>query len=422
MGRSPDKIERSEPDGLELRPRPRTTRLNRNALILGAVLGGAVLVAAAVTLVQGQAPVAPAGETSVATASSADRFWDKQPDGVPVPETRDELSPVSAGPAPEPNVVPVAAASGPTDPETQRKRERLMRAREVAPLVAGFRTGAISHAQAPALAPPPAPRPAKSDLHPDLLGAIGQSLQQKDETLLQNNQEAKRTFLDESGLGEKDETNPYLVREPISPYEVTAGMILPAVLVTHGDSDLPGLMTGRIRENVYDSATGRHLLIPQGTTVVGIYDSVVTFGQQRLLVAWQRLIFPDGTKLNIGGMPGTDLIGASGFHDQVDRHYKRLFGSALLLSVLTGGATLSQQDDNGSTVDQGSTRDQVKNTLATALGQNLGEVASQMIRREMNVQPTLQIRPGYRFNVLVSKDLIFEAPYLNTFAGGGIVP
>jgi type IV secretion system protein VirB10 len=83
---------------------------------------------------------------------------------------------------------------------------------------------------------------------------------------------------------------------------------------------------------------------------------------------------------------------------------------------------LSQQDDNGSTADQGSTRDQVKSTLATALGQNLGEVASQMIRREMNVQPTLQIRPGYRFNVLVSKDLIFEAPYLDTFAGAGIVP
>jgi type IV secretion system protein VirB10 len=422
MGRSPNNIDRSEPDGLELRPRPRTTRLNRNALILGAVLGGAVLVAAAVTLVQGRAPVAPAGETSLATASNADRFWDKQPDGVPVPSTRDEISPVSSGSPPEPNVVPVASASGPTDPETQRRRERLLRAREAAPLVAGLRAGAISQAQAPAFASPPAPRPARSDLHPDLLGAIGQSLQQKDETLLQNNQEAKRTFLDESGLGDKDETNPYLVREPISPYEVTAGMILPAVLVTQGDSDLPGLMTGRIRENVYDSATGRHLLIPQGTTVVGIYDSVVTFGQQRLLVAWQRLIFPDGTKLNIGGMPGTDLIGASGFHDQVDRHYKRLFGNALLLSVLTGGATLSQQDDNGNTVDQGSTRDQVKSTLATALGQNLGEVASQMIRREMNVQPTLQIRPGYRFNVLVSKDLIFETPYLDTLAGGGIVP
>jgi type IV secretion system protein VirB10 len=421
MSRSPNDIERSEPDGLELLPRPPTTRLNRNALILGAVLGGAVLVAAAVTLVQGRAPVAPAGDASLATASSADRFWDKQPDGVPLHETHDEPSAVSAGPTPEPNVGPVAAAGGPTDPETQRRRERLMRAREAAPLVAGFRTGTIS-SPAMGLAPTPPVQPARNDVTAGLLAAIGQSLQPKDETLLQNNQEAKRTFLDESGLDEKDETNPYLVREPISPYEVTAGMILPAVLVTQGDSDLPGLMTGRVRENVYDSATGQHLVIPQGTTLVGIYDSVVTFGQQRLLVAWQRLIFPDGTKLNIGGMPGTDLIGAAGFHDQVDRHYQRVFGSALLLSALTAGVTLSQQDDNGTVLDQGSTRDQVKNTLATALGQNLGEVGSQMIRREMNVQPTLKIRPGYRFNVLVSKDLIFEAPYLTTFVGGGIVP
>jgi type IV secretion system protein VirB10 len=247
-------------------------------------------------------------------------------------------------------------------------------------------------------------------------------LQPKDETLHQNNQDGKREFLEGSGVSEQEETNPHLVRQPISPYEVTAGMVVPAVLITQGDSDLPGLMTGRVRENVYDSATGRHLLIPQGTTIIGVYDSVVTFGQQRLLVSWQRLIFPDGTKLNIGGMPGTDLIGAAGFNDEVDRHYKRVFGGALLLSVMTAGITLSQEDDNASGVDQGSTRDQVKNTLATALGQNLGEAASQMLRREMNVQPTLRIRPGYRFNVLVNKDLIFEGPYLNTFVGGGLVP
>jgi hypothetical protein len=169
-------------------------------------------------------------------------------------------------------------------------------------------------------------------------------------------------------------------------------------------------MTGRVRENVYDFATGRHLLVPQGTTIVGVYDRVVTFGQQRLLIAWQRLVFPDGTKLNIGGMPGADLLGAAGFSDEVDRHYKRIFGSVLLLNVMTAGVTLSQENDNGNGLDdQGSTRDQ-----ATALGQTLGEVASQMLRREMNVQPTLRIPPGYRFNVLVNKDLIFEGPYLNT--------
>jgi type IV secretion system protein VirB10 len=424
MSRSPLELDTSEPDGLELRPRPRTTRLNRNALILGGVLGAGVLVAAAVTLVQNRTAIAPAGESAHVAAAGADRFWEKEPDGVPArADAADSLPDVSAGPPPEPNVVPVATNGGGLDAETQRRRERLLRARDAAPLVGGFRSSGVSQTSAatPPIGATPA-RPGSGDAHPALLGALSQVLQGKDETLRQNNQDAKREFLEGSGLSEQDETNPHLVRQPISPYEVTAGMIVPAVLVTQGDSDLPGLMTGRVRENVYDSATGRHLLIPQGTTIVGVYDSVVTFGQQRLLVAWQRLIFPDGTKLNIGGMPGTDLLGAAGFDDQVDRHYQRVFGGALLLSVMTAGVTLSQEDDNPSGLDQGSTRDQVKNTLATALGQNLGEAASQMLRREMNVQPTLRVRPGYRFNVLVNKDLIFEGPYLNTFVGGGLIP
>lgn len=423
MSRSPFELGSSEPDGLELRPRPRTTRLNRNALILGGVLGAAVLVAAAVTLVQNRTAIAPAGEAANVAAAGADRFWEKAPDGVPVRASAEPLPDVSAGPPPEPNVVPVATSGGGLDPETQRRRERLLRARDAAPLVGGFRSGGISQASTAAFPTGAAPvRPASADAHPALLGAVSEALQGKDETLRQNNQDAKREFLDGSGLSDQEETNAHLVRKAISPYEVTAGMIVPAVLVTQGDSDLPGLMTGRVRENVYDSATGRHLLIPQGTTIIGVYDSVVTFGQERLLVAWQRLIFPDGTKLNISGMPGTDLIGAAGMHDQVDRHYTSVFGGSLLLSVMTAGVTLSQQDDNASGVGQGSTRDQVKNTLATALGQNLGEVGSQMLRRQMNVQPTIQIRPGYRFNVLVNKDLIFEGPYLNTFVGGGLVP
>jgi type IV secretion system protein VirB10 len=426
MTRSPDGPAKSEPDGLELRPRPRTTRLNRNALVLGGAIGAAVLGAAAATLVESRTAIAPAGEAAHVAAAGADRFWEKEPDGVPQRAYGDGLPEVSAGPPPEPNVVPVATSSGGgLDPETQRRRERLLRAREAAPLVAGFRSGDLAQATpaASVAAASGTGRPASLDAHPALLGALGQVLQGKDELLRQNNQDAKRAFLEGSGVSEQEETNPFLVRKPISPYEVTAGTILPAVLITQGDSDLPGLMTGRVRENVYDSATGRHLLVPQGTTIVGVYDSVVTFGQQRLLIAWQRLLFPDGTKLNIGGMPGADLLGAAGFNDEVDRHYKRIFGSALLLSVMTAGVTLSQENDNGSGLgDEGSTRDQVKSTLATALGQSLGEAASQMLRREMNVQPTLRIRPGYRFNVLVNKDLIFEGPYLNTFVGGGIVP
>jgi len=417
MPDSPYDIGNGGPDGLDLRPRPRTTRLNRNALLVGALLMGAVLVAAAVTLVENRNPIEASDSTAVASDRNADAFWRSQPDGVPLPD-------VSAGPAgsavPPPSdqaVVPVAA--GGVDEEERQRLARARRALDAAPIVAGFRTQAVSASLAPGAAPA-----SRSQGHPPMLGALAEALAPRDPTLLQNNQSGKKAFLDSAGIGEAEETNPHMVREAISDYEVTAGMIVPAVLVTQGDSDLPGVMTARVRENVHDSATGRHLLIPQGTTLVGIYDSVVTFGQRRLLVAWQRLIFPDGTKLNIGGMPGTDLIGAAGFQDQVDRHYKRVFGSALLLSVITAGVTLSQEDndDNNGNGDERSTRDQVKDTLATALGQNLGEVSSEMIRREMNVQPTIKIRAGYRFNVLVNRDLIFEGPYLNTFVGGGLVP
>jgi type IV secretion system protein VirB10 len=415
----------SGPDGLELRPRPRTTRLNRNALLVGALLMGAVLVAAAATLVQNRNPVQEADSTSMAAEGNADAFWRSQPDGVPLPEPPEEASmpaepAVAAALAPtDSTVVPVAA--GGLDDEERRRIERIRRALDSAPIVAGFRTQAAAASFPGAPGVPTATTYPQA--HPPMLGALADALAPRDPTLLQNNQAAKKAFLDSAGIGEDEETNPHLVREPISPYEVTAGMIVPAVLVTQGDSDLPGLMTGRVRENVYDSATGRHLLIPQGTTLVGVYDSVVTYGQQRLLVAWQRLIFPDGTKLNIGGMPGTDLMGAAGFHDHVDRHYKRVFGSALLLSVITAAATLSQEDESGAGSEfERSTQDQVKSTLATALGQNLGELSSELIRRESNVQPTLKIRPGYRFNVLVNRALIFEGHYLDTFAGGGLIP
>lgn len=420
----------NQPRGFELRTLPRAKRLNRNALVVGGVLGGAVLVAAAVTLVENRTAIERPAETQAAAAAEADRFWMRETDGVPSVSSPppSPLEDPSLDPTPNAvpggaQVVPIAAGGG-LDETARKRQERLARARDAAPLVPGIGTapGAAPAPSGPLLATAvPAAIPAS--LHPDLLGSITSSLNAKDPTLVQNNQEAKRSFLDDAGVPEKSETNEFMVREPISPYEVTAGMIVPAVLVTQGDSDLPGVMTARVRENVYDQTTGRNLLIPQSTLIVGVYDSVVTHGQSRLLVAWQRLIYPDGTKLNIGGMPGTDLIGAAGFQDQVDRHYKRVFGSALLLSVITAGTTLSQDDSTGGGFgSERSTRDQISDTLANALGQNLGDLANEMIRREMNVQPTIKIRPGYRFNVFVNKDLVFRGPYLNTFTGGGLVP
>jgi type IV secretion system protein TrbI len=115
--------------------------------------------------------------------------------------------------------------------------------------------------------------------------------------------------------------------------DIKAGTIIPATLVTGINSDLPGTMIGKVRRNVYDTVTGNYLLIPQGTTLIGNYDSKVVFGQSRVLIVWSRLIFPNGSSFDLQGMPGVDLTGMAGLHDQVDNHYKRIFGSALLFSV-----------------------------------------------------------------------------------------
>lgn len=410
-----DLVESSDPSGLNLRPKRRVTQLNRRAQVLLIAAGMLVFIAMAYGF-SNPTQVAAPRTAQAATSVNADRHWEKEGDGV-------APRPVSAPPPSEDAVVPVSIVPTPTEyivPEEEKQRiERHDRAVRSGGTVAAFAT----LAGAPPAFPPSGAiaRPGNSpDLTP--LEALAGSLETKDDTILQNNQSAKRLFVEGQNMDVEDETNPNVLRQPSSPYEVNAGMIIPAVLITKGDSDLPGLMTARVRENVYDDATGRHLLIPQGTRLVGVYDSVVTFGQRRLLVAWQRMILPDASKLNIGSMPGVDLAGAAGFQDKVNRHYHRTFGGAFLLSALTAGITLSQDDSTGGGIgNERSTSQRVQDTLATALGQNLGEVANEIIRREMNVQPTIEIRPGYRFNIFVQKDLIFEGPYPKTYAGG-LVP
>ena len=156
-----------------------------------------------------------------------------------------------------------------------------------------------------------------------------------------------------------------------------------------------------------DTATGKHLLIPQGTRLWGTYSSSVAFGQERVLVAWNRLVFPDGKSLDIGEMPGATGAGYSGFKDQVNNHYFRLFGSALLMSAIVGGISYSQ-DRNDDDYDNSTS---ASDAMSEALGQQLGQVTIQLIQRHLNVAPTLEIRPGFRFNVIVTKDIVFNRPY-----------
>lgn len=200
---------------------------------------------------------------------------------------------------------------------------------------------------------------------------------------------------------------PSRVEAPASPFLVRAGAVLPAVMISGISSDLPGQVMAQVSQPIYDTATGKHLLLPQGTRLIGTYASDVAFGQQRVLMAWQRLVFPNGHVLDIGSMPGADIGGYAGFHDRVDNHYLRTFGSAFLLSGIIAAVSMSQQDGN---TDNGN-RQRANDALSESLGQTLGQTMSEMLRKNMNVSPTLQIRPGYRFNVMATKDMTFQAPY-----------
>ena len=197
---------------------------------------------------------------------------------------------------------------------------------------------------------------------------------------------------------------------PRSPYELRAGFVVPATLISGINSDLPGQIMAQVSQDVYDTATGKYKLIPQGARLVGRYSSDVAYGQARVLVAWQRIVFPDGKAMDIGAMPGADSAGFAGFHDDVNNHYIRLFAGAFLMSGVTAGIALSQDQDRGQGVF-GAGRPTASSALSEALGQQLGQVTAQLISKNLSIAPTLEIRPGYRFNVVVTKDMTFSKPY-----------
>ncbi|WP_208441910.1 TrbI/VirB10 family protein [Bartonella raoultii] len=189
--------------------------------------------------------------------------------------------------------------------------------------------------------------------------------------------------------------------------EIKAGTIIPSIMISGINSDLPGQIIAQVRESVYDSATGQNVLIPLGSRLIGTYDSRVSTGQKRALIAWSRVIYPDGSSLSLGNMPGTDQSGYAGFKDKVNNHYLKIFGNAFLLSVISGASQLSQKTHNKGNDD--STMATAKETLAAELGRQWGEVGIEMTRKNLDIQPTIIIRPGYNFNVMVTKDIILPA-------------
>ena len=222
----------------------------------------------------------------------------------------------------------------------------------------------------------------------------------------QNEQSRKQMFIEQTRTRTVNNYLKSTRTPPLGKYELKMGWDIPAILEQGINSDLPGEVKALVRSNVYDTATGKYLLIPQGSRLVGVYDSQIAYGQNRLQVIWTRIIYPDGSSINLDGMMGQDIQGMTGFHDQVDNHYKRLIVSALLTSAFAAGIELSQRQSTSllKTPTAGQ-------TASAAVGQQLGELGSEVTRKNLSIQPTIKVPAGYRFNVRVNRDILFEAPY-----------
>lgn len=220
---------------------------------------------------------------------------------------------------------------------------------------------------------------------------------------------------DKEGFFKRADHNEWLsphTREAGRPFEIKTGTVIPGVMVSGVNSDLPGSLIAQVSQNVYDTGTGRQLLLPQGSKLYGTYDSRVIYGQSRVLIAWNRVIFPDGSSVTLGAMPGADMSGYAGFEDQVNNHYMRIFGSAMLMSLITGGTSYAtdsmSNNSNSGTTGQATT---VQSAMASALATQLGQTTQTLLQKNLNIKPTLEIRPGYPFNVVVTKDVVFRSAY-----------
>jgi type IV secretory pathway VirB10-like protein len=219
-------------------------------------------------------------------------------------------------------------------------------------------------------------------------------------------QDERDAFLTSAGSASRDRIFAPRQDDP-SPYELHSGSVVPAVLLTGINADLPGTIVAQVRNDVFDSVTGRYLLIPRGTRLVGTYDNRIVQGQRRVLVAWTRLLYPDGSSVDLLGMPGTDEAGYAGFGANVNEHLNKVFTSALLLSIIGAGAQLSQPQQSSSLYAAPS----VGQTIAGAVGQQIGNTSIQLTQRQLEIPPTLAVPPGYLFNVLVDRDIVLTAPY-----------
>ncbi|VTU38558.1 Pertussis toxin liberation protein G [Variovorax sp. PBL-E5] len=404
-----------EPESVALRASPRpVTRLNRRMLMVGAgALAAAVLGGTLWSLQSIKRQRNPATELynvdRVARAENLDQLPKDYAGLAPVPKhappVLGEPLPGDLGPAIVKSQQPMEARSpsGGVDPA---QAERLA-AEEAARSSVFFRSGPSSGGAKPSAAPAAVDSSASTSGNQSFnpMGTAAAAAQPSDPTAAQNRQDQKEAFI--AKAGDTSTRNLGSLQLPASPYQVMAGTIIPAALVTGINSDLPGQVIANVSEAVYDTATGRHLLIPQGTRLIGRYDSQVAFGQRRILLVWTRLILPDASSIALDKLPGVDPAGYAGLEDGVDWHWGRILAGAALSTLLGVGAELAapQTRTDGNQVIIAA-RESAQDTV--------NQIGQELTKRNLNVQPTLTARPGFPVRVMVSKDLILR-PYQPLF-------
>jgi type IV secretory pathway VirB10-like protein len=209
-----------------------------------------------------------------------------------------------------------------------------------------------------------------------------------------NLQGRKLAFASESA--DSDIYNPHRVEDPLSPYQVMAGTLIPASLVTGINSDLPGTIVAQVTQPVYDTVTGHYVLIPQGSRLIGRYQSEVSFGQDRALVTWDRIIFPDGASISISA-PGADAQGYAGLSDRTDHHWNRVFVAAGLATILGVGAELGPTSDGD-----------IERAIRRGTTDTVNQAGQRVVERNLGIQPTITVRPGWPVRVVVTRDLILR--------------
>ena len=377
--------------------RPRVTRLSRKVLAGAAAVGSAAILGATFWALQNNRShtTAPSELYTTDHHNVADGLTGLPRDYAGVPRQAPPLGPPLPGDLGRPILNSQNAPAEGTaaiDAEQHRLDQEIEAAR-LSRLFAStsIREVASSVAQAASVG--------ASTIVPTQTGQPAQPA--PDNAFAQNGQDRKLAFV--NAPVDTRTTSPDRIAAPASTYVLQAGTIIPAALITGIRSDLPGQITAQVTENIFDSPTGHFLLVPQGTRLIGIYDSQVAFGQSRVLLVWTRLIMPNGRSVVLERQPGGDTAGYAGLEDEVDNHWGALFKAALLSTLLGVGSEL------GSTTGTGGNSD-VITALRRGSSDSLNQTGQKAVQRNLDIQPTLTIRPGFPVRVIVNRDLVLE-PY-----------